>query len=79
MPGTYEKHFESILERPHVRILVLLQLERNGGDLDRPAADLGVLSGFEAQEEVAGILGINAESVVGAPRVCLAVRVQPLI
>ena len=46
-------------------------------DLDGPILQLRVLAGFEAEEEVARVLGIDAEGVDGAFGVRFRVGGQP--
>lgn len=43
-----EKELEAIAQRPHVRVHVLLELERLRNDFDSPMLDLGMLASFEA-------------------------------
>ena len=72
-----EKQLESIAQSPHIRIQRFLELERLRHDLDGPMLNLGVLAGFEAEEEVAGMFGVDAEIVDRSLRVGLGVGCQP--
>ena len=58
-----KKQLEPIAQRPHIRIHIFLQLESLRHHLDGPLLHLGVLPGFEAEEEVAGVFGVDAEIV----------------
>ncbi len=58
------KHrLESILQRPHIRIRVLLQLKRIWDDFDGPVHLLRGLTRFEAEIEIAWKLAVYAEGV----------------
>ena len=58
------KHgLKSILQRPHIRIRVLLQLKRIRNDFDGPVHLLGGLTCLEAEIEVAWELAVDAEGV----------------
>lgn len=72
-----KKQLEPIAQRHHTRIHVPLQLEGLRNHLDRPALQLRVLAGFEAQEEIAGVFGIDAECVDGTLGVRFRVGGQP--
>ena len=61
-----EEQLETIAQRPHVWVLVFLQLKRLRDDLDRPTLQLGIQAGFEAEVKVSRMLGIDAEGVVAA-------------
>ena len=64
-----EQELEAIAQRAHVLIWDAAQLERPGDDLDVPVLDLGALPVLEAEEEVAWVLGVDAEIVDGPLRV----------
>ncbi len=58
-----EEQLEPIAQSPHIRIHILLQLKSLRNNLHRPILNLSVLTGFEAEEEVASVLGVDAEIV----------------
>ena len=72
-----EQEFEAITQSPHILVRNPPQLERAGDDLDVPVLDLGVLPVFEAEEEVAGVLGVDAEVVDGPFGIGFRVGGQP--
>ena len=72
-----EQKLEAIAQRSHVRVHVLLELERLRNNFDSPVLNLGVLTSFEAQEEIARVLGIDAEIVNGSLGVGFCVGGQP--
>ncbi len=59
--------------------MVSLELEGVRDDLDRPVAELGTLTGFEAEEKVSRVLGIDAESIHAPFGICFGVCGQPLL
>ena len=70
---------EPITQRPHVRVHILLQFESLRHHLHAPVLHPGMLSGFEAEVEVPGVLGIDAEIVDGALRIGFGVGSQPAL
>ena len=78
--GTFisKEQLEPILQRPHIRILVTLQLKGIGNDFDGPVGLRSVLSGFEAQVEVARVFGVETEGVHAALGVGFGVGCEPL-
>lgn len=54
-----------------------MQLEAVRDHLDRPIHEFGVLAGLEAEIEVAGVFGVDAEDVDAAFRVGFRVGGQP--
>jgi len=73
-----EHRFESILQRPHVWVRILLQLKGVGDDFDRPVALFRGLAGLEAKEEVAWEFAVDAEGVHAAARIGFHVSGEPL-
>lgn len=71
------QQLETILERNHVRICVLLQLECVRNDLDAPGALGLVFAHLKADPEVARVLGHAAEGIHGAVGVGFAVVFEP--
>lgn len=65
-----EEQFETITQCTHVRIRIALQFKALGNDFDIPALQRCILSCFEAQEEITGVLGVDTESVNGPFRIC---------
>lgn len=61
-----EQELEAVAQRPHIGIHVPLELERLGHDFHGPALQLRVLPGFEAEEEIARVFGVDAEGVDGS-------------
>ena len=69
-----KEQFEPVTQGPHVRVGIPLQLKGVRDDLDGPILQLCVLAGLEAEEKVAGVLGVDAEGVDGAFGVGFRVR-----
>lgn len=72
-----EEQLEAIAQRPHIGVHVLLELERLRNDFDSPMLNLGMLASFEAQEEIAGVFGIDTEIVDGPLGIGFGVCGQP--
>lgn len=64
-----KQQLESIAQCPHVWIRIALQLVTLWDHLHRPAMHLRMTSGLEAEEEVARVLGVDAEGIRRAARV----------
>ena len=64
-----KQQLKSVTQIQHARVRGTVQLEAVRDDLDRPIHELGVLAGLEAEIEVAGIFGVDAEDVDAAFRV----------
>lgn len=56
-----------------------LQLKSVRDDLDGPRCNLCFPSGFEAEFEVSGVFGVDAEGVHGAFRVGFCVGFEPFV
>ena len=67
------QHLESILQRHHIRVIVLLQLERMRDNFDGPGTARRSIAHLVADPEVTGVFRHAAESVHGALRIGLAV------
>ena len=72
-----EEQLEAIAQRSHIGVHVLLELERLRNDFDSPMLNLGMLASFEAQEEIAGVFGIDTEIVDGSLGIGFGVCGQP--
>ncbi len=72
-----EQQLEAVAQVEHAGVGGAVQLEAVGDDLDGPVHELGVLAGLEAEVEVAGVLGVEAEDVHAALRVRFRVGRQP--
>lgn len=74
-----KQQFEPIAQRAHVWVRVPLELVALRDDFDGPGVQRSILAGFEAQVEVAGMFGVDAEGVGGSSRVSFCVGFQPCI
>lgn len=74
-----KKQLEAVLQRPHVRVLVSLQLETRRDNLDGPGSTWRVLACFEAEVEVARVGRVDAEGVHAALGVGFGVGSEPLL
>ena len=74
-----KQQLKAITKRFHIRILVLLQLKRLRNNFDGPALQFRVQTGFEAEMEVAGVFGVDAEGVVAAFGVRFRVGCEPAL
>ena len=74
-----KQQLEPVTQRPHIRVHIPLQLKSLRHHLDSPMLHLCVLARFEAQQKVAGVLGVDAEVVDGTFRVGLGVGCQPVL
>ena len=72
-----KQEFEAVAQGPHIRVHRVLELERVRDHFDRPGFEFGVLSGFEAEVEEAGVFGADAEGVYAPFRVGFRVGRQP--
>lgn len=72
-----EKQFEPVTQRPHIRILMLLQFERLWYNFHGPALQLGIQTRFEAKVEVSWMLWIDAKSVIASFGVGFSIGCQP--
>lgn len=77
-PLMREQKLEPILQSPHVRVLVALQLKSVRYNLHRPIAQRCILSSLEAQVEESRVLRVQAESIHRAFGIRLSVRGEPL-
>lgn len=74
-----EHQLEPIAQGLHVRVRVLLQLVALRNHLDGPVLETRLLTRLETKEEVAGVFGIDAESIRRATRVGLGISLEPLV
>ncbi len=70
---------EAIAQSLHVGVRILHQLESIGNDPDGPGVDRGLGAGFEAEVEVAGVAGVDAEGVDRSLGIGFRVGGQPFL
>ena len=68
---------ETVLQRLHVRVLVVLQLKARRDDLDVPRDTRRRVVGFEHEREVARMAAVDGESVGAALGVGFGVSAEP--
>jgi hypothetical protein len=74
----HDEELETILQRTHIRVSVLSKLKPIRNDLDRPSAELSMLSSLEAEIKVARILWVYAERIHATFGIGLGVGCEPL-
>jgi hypothetical protein len=72
-----KQQLETITQRAHIRVRVTLKLITLWDNFDIPALQFGVLAGFETEEEIAWVFGVDAKGVDGALGVGHGVGCEP--